>query len=408
MKNQPLLNSNEDFIELADIIQIREQNNEIKQIKKNNDRNMLLNISSKYILKNIFLYIKYNTSLKIIKNNKSIQTKLEININNYKDYSDFEYISKKEEITIKERAFQLNFNYIYFVWLAFLLPFTIYFGFLGLYSIILFGVKLKIIYKYIHLTNICYCVLFIYSFSDTSVNSYGIIRYFKISTFQLKLIIVKIWVHVLYEILILIRVIILLKNDKAIDERDLILCFDFIFLILNFLWVIIKSFHYFFYINNLKIVDKINKYYLIRYKKIYINIYALPNDFINIDKIKYIKNIRKRLEHLNSKEDLDIISSINNFRLNNNLKELKVVTNLPKCIIDEPTEFIICNYYTIFHLSNNNYILKYQLGSFNFDFKSKNKELMNILLKNNINTINIINQGEIQYILLYYDELNNE
>ena len=82
MENQPLLNSNIGYIELDDIIQTKNLNSETKQNINNKDTNKLLSISSNYILKNIFLYIKYNTSLKIIKNNKSLQTKLEINIQN--------------------------------------------------------------------------------------------------------------------------------------------------------------------------------------------------------------------------------------------------------------------------------------------------------------------------------------
>ena len=78
-------------------------------------------------------------------------------------------------------------------------------------------------------------------------------------------------------------------------------------------------------------------------------------------------------------------------------------TNLPLDIIYEPTKFIIYNNENIFHISDNKYLLKYKLGSFTFDFKNKNKEIMNILLNNNINTINIITQGKIQYIFLYYD-----
>ena len=48
MKNQPLLNSNNDYIELDDIIQIRDSNNEIKQTINNKDKNKLLNLSSNY------------------------------------------------------------------------------------------------------------------------------------------------------------------------------------------------------------------------------------------------------------------------------------------------------------------------------------------------------------------------
>ena len=178
---------------------------------------------------------------------------------------------------------------------------------------------------------------------------------------------------------------------------------------MNIIWIISRRHHYFIFKENFKIVIKIDNYYLKRYKNIYIQEYSLPNDFMNINKIKYLKNIEKNLEHLQKKEDLNIISSINNLRISNNLNELKVMTNLPKCIIDKPNELIFDNYENIFRLSDNKYILKYKLGSFNFDLQNKNKEIMNLLLNKNINGINIINQGKIKYILLNcFYEFDNE
>ena len=134
MKNQPLLNSNSDYIELDDIILIKESNNEATQTINNKDINKLLNISSNYIFKKIFLYIKYNTSLKIIKNNKSLQTKLEINIDNYKDYSDFGYITKKEKIEIKKESFNDTDSGLPFAILfSWCIPSSIYLFYLLLY-----------------------------------------------------------------------------------------------------------------------------------------------------------------------------------------------------------------------------------------------------------------------------------
>jgi len=409
MKNQPLLNSNSDYIELDDIIQIKNSNNETKLNIKGKDINILLNISSNNILKNIFLYIKYTTSLKLIKNNKSLQIKLGINIENYKDYSDFEYIVKREEITIKEKDFKPDDYNVYFqIFIVYILPSSIYIMYMCLYSLIFLMLELQTINIFIFMTNICLIGLFIISFAFYLIEAFNA-YHLKISKFHLNLIFNSIWIYVLYEILILLRVFILLKNTKAVDERDAVLYLDIIFLILNFIWIIIRRYHYFFFKDNFKIVEKKDNYYLIKYKNIYIQEYSLPNDFMNINKIKYLKNISKNLEHLQSKEDLNIISSINNLRINNNLNELKVLTNLPKCIIDNPSEFILYNYENIFRLSDNKYILKYKLGSFNFDFQNKNKEIMNILLSKNINGINIIIQGKIQYILLdFFYEFDNE
>jgi len=407
MKNQPLLNSNSDYIELDDIIKIKNSNNETKL--NINNKNKLLNISSNNILKNIFLYIKYTTSLKLIKNNKSLQKKLGINIENYKDYSDYAYIIKREEIIIEKFAFNYCNSFLYEkIFEVWAIPSIIYITFIFFYMLLFLNEKLEIINIFKYIRNVCLICLFIFSFAFFLIEAFNA-YHLKISKFHLHLITISIRIYVLYEILILLRVLILLKNTKGVNRRELVLYFDIIFLILNIIWIISRRHHYFIFKENFKIVIKIDNYYLKRYKNIYIQEYSLPNDFMNINKIKYLKNIEKNLEHLQKKEDLNIISSINNLRISNNLNELKVMTNLPKCIIDKPNELIFDNYENIFRLSDNKYILKYKLGSFNFDLQNKNKEIMNLLLNKNINGINIINQGKIKYILLNcFYEFDNE
>jgi len=56
-----------------------------EQNKSNLDFN---NINSNYILQKIFDFLKKNKFLKIVKINKVIQKRLNISINNYKEYSE--------------------------------------------------------------------------------------------------------------------------------------------------------------------------------------------------------------------------------------------------------------------------------------------------------------------------------
>ena len=68
---------------------------------------MLINVKSKYILKEIFEKIKNKRKLKIVKYNKSIKDKLNINKEDFEIYltlKDFynKYNKKIEEINIKE------------------------------------------------------------------------------------------------------------------------------------------------------------------------------------------------------------------------------------------------------------------------------------------------------------------
>ena len=156
------------------------------------------------------------------------------------------------------------------------------------------------------------------------------------------------------------------------------------------------------------------KYYLIRYKNISIKTYLLDEKFItsnNSNKMKYIKNIEKNLKHKFFNRDEYIISVINNMRSYNNLSLLNTKYTLPNRIINEQTKFIFYNYQNIFKLSDNKYILKYKLRSFKIDspiFTDNNKDIIIILLKKNLNTINLISQGKIQYFLIYNDELDND
>jgi len=62
-----------------------------KKIEKLNlikSKNKFINIKSNYILKKLFDYVQKRISLKIIKCNNNIQKRLNININNYKDFSE--------------------------------------------------------------------------------------------------------------------------------------------------------------------------------------------------------------------------------------------------------------------------------------------------------------------------------
>ena len=79
-----------------------------KKIKEFYKDNLLKNIKAKYILKEIFKYLRYDKSLEIITYNKEIQNRLDISINNYKDY-----LSTEIEIIPKENKYGkfLNNNY---------------------------------------------------------------------------------------------------------------------------------------------------------------------------------------------------------------------------------------------------------------------------------------------------------
>ena len=67
------------------------------QSKLNNSDNLLKNIKSNFILKKFFDYIDKKKAIESIKYNKSIQKRINININHYKEYSE-KYSSIEIEI----------------------------------------------------------------------------------------------------------------------------------------------------------------------------------------------------------------------------------------------------------------------------------------------------------------------
>ena len=59
-------------------------------ISKNKQKNVFENLKSDFILKKVFSIMKLNKSLEIMKYNKKLQKRLNININDYREYSQIE------------------------------------------------------------------------------------------------------------------------------------------------------------------------------------------------------------------------------------------------------------------------------------------------------------------------------
>ena len=59
----------------------------------------------------------------------------------------------------------------------------------------------------------------------------------------------------------------------------------------------------------------------------------------------------------------------------------------------------------IFKIPNKKNLFKYPIGKFEINFKNKDKNILSILLKDNLNYIQIITYQNIEYIFIY--ELNS-
>ena len=76
-----------------------------KESKKENPKNYIGNIKSKYIIGKVMDLLSEKKSLEIIKINRTLQKKLDMNITNYKNY--FEKIRVIEiELTIKRTMYK--------------------------------------------------------------------------------------------------------------------------------------------------------------------------------------------------------------------------------------------------------------------------------------------------------------
>jgi len=87
-------------MESKDILNKVEEQRQLTTINSNNQLN---NLKSDYFIRKFFEYISKRRALKTIKYNKNIQKRINININNYKDYSEKYSSIELEIIPIKDK-----------------------------------------------------------------------------------------------------------------------------------------------------------------------------------------------------------------------------------------------------------------------------------------------------------------
>ena len=350
-----LVSENSNYIELKNI-------NEIK------NNNLLLNISSKYVLKNIFLYLNYECILKLIRYNKHIQNRIGINKKNYNNYSNTRYYIR-EEFGIYEKFSLLIFASFDSIFIMFCLGYKEIFQ-EGITTDNIFLNTINIILNILSI--IISITLMISRIFESPKN---ILVLLSIITVLLCNILILI---ILISILVLIGFYII----------------DFLYLLINLAFIA-----YFFYLIFIKLKSKIT-YYLIKYKNIPIQEYYLE-DFKEKEKLKYISKIVYYLKYNYSTKDLKIFNEINYFREKNNLEELDLDLYLPEFIINEISDIFLYDSQKLFKLKGDKYLFKYKVGEFENYLKNNDKDLIDILLKSYLENINIIVQDDIQYILIY-------
>ena len=387
-----------------------------------------LKIKSQYIMKEIFSFLDYNYSLKLIKNNKEIQKRLEIGIQNYKERTSYQLFERKEIINrIPElngilveyhiRSLAEIFTVIFFIYAAICA--------LILNSIGTFNEKntknnfnknyLKIINKinlslfgFLPFFLISYLIIFVWATRDYYSDNC------KIKWTKMILMVLIIFIFFCYDIFIIIKLILSYRIKKDKITWFMRLDNSLIYLIAYYLYLSTKAtYKYCKYAGKRGIKPK--KIILKKFRDIKIDESELPDNFDKMsdyEKRKYFLNRKNFYKISISAEQKKIINEINKFRKENNIDKLNYdkVIYFKDLLIDKYSELFLYDHENIFKISNNNYVLKYSISEFKDIFNNKEKNLTEILLNDHLKKIIIIEKNDFYLIILkgiYYDNSFN-
>ena len=380
----------------------------------------LNNIRSKHILKQVFSYIDFKSFSSLIKYNKSLQKKLDINFKKYY----FNNIYKKR---FETNGFNIILNLPNIIIKAIMLVFFLIY-------IILFYVKGSFIdeiikancdknkIKFIEIMNnslIGYLIFLLISILWYTLCLSRIIL-FKVIT-KLRIFMLILLIDIFYYILLCIKynfskliifdIIRKDQNYKFVDSWFI----NLDFLILTIIPIYYIAFIFFIFseykcnFDNLEDSNIITLNEFKGVKNCYFEIQSFSR-YLNDKEINnlIIKNARNCKYRLNE-DQIDLIKKINEIRRKNDIPLLKYDENerIPHCIINEVTEVVLYNEKNNFKLKNFLYLFRYKKNEFkNF---IENDEVLRVINNDLLNKIKIIEQNDTEYILIYNtSSLNNK
>ena len=379
------------------------------------DNCQISKISSAYCLKSIFAYIEFNTALKLVKYNKSLQKKLDINLKDYSLDYDLKVRKDKNETTLYRAASIVLLVIIYFALILFFYQFV--------FAIIYISNKKPDVKEKIEIIK----------------NKENIQESFGKSIIYERLQKLEISILVISPILLILSFIMYKQFNGHLNDRDVFFIGIIYLSIINgfkiyFLWeiyyiyenkksnwvvinlLIMVVWFLIFFIYSLafgfieiffgyKIVETT---YIIKFQGIEINPLEIDNNFYKKspdEKKRYILNKTKEMtvKYSENKRYFEMIqSTINEYRIENQLDVLKFVEKLPKFIIKGNllVKFTLNN---IIKIGYKKYLFKYPSGEFLAQLNAKNKKILGILSLDYLNSIKIVKIDKIEYILVYDD-----
>ena len=377
----------------------------------------ILKINNDYNLKLIFSYLDYQYILKLIKINKKLQNKLGIKLENYKNKPNYPKFQEK----IIENPIPYDGELaLGLLGLAFCLT-CIFFTYTLIYSILLVSKdtfnenntkdNYESLVKTINIINACLFIL-------VTTNIVGTFLFFfflckerdKSYKYGIKKIIKKILIilynliHIIFEILIIWKLVLSYEIKKEGTFWFIVL--DYIFIFLNFFYIlsiVAISYDYLKNIYNRKDADI--SYSITSLNNINIEDYHISEDFEKMkenEKREFLLNNYKNMTYNFTLEQKYLIISINKFRKENNLSKLFVhkVKRIPDYIMNEPAQIMMDSQNNFFKLSNNEYLFRYPIGEFENKFKNKDTNILSALLNEKLNYINIITKGNTEYVYI--------
>ena len=149
----------------------------------------------------------------------------------------------------------------------------------------------------------------------------------------------------------------------------------------------------------------IKKYFLTSFNYINIEKFILPDEFGSWrenKRKKYVLDNCLHFKYLNTSEERKIINKINIERVIKNLRSFGVdeTFKIPNIFITWPTELMLDPEKNIFQISKTKFLFKYPVGTFLSHFNNKQEQPINILLRNDLNHIQIVTRNNYQYIFV--------